>query len=339
MNMEQLYSRASFDVEPIQMAPLLVHHKNNTMIYRLNDTGFKVILLPNMEENIRRLEHEKKVSNFLPSACPKKQAVDVTSFNGLPALVFKWVHGITLKEWLQQFHEELQVDMNARLRVAMAISKTLHDFHMGGVVHNNLTNENIVLSSLEGEYVATLIGYSNAMVYRKDSSNFDKSMDETRVNELDLKSLGLVLKDLFLEEEFPHAEGAGAGLLNYGEEIVNDEMDHHKQKRGKQPVAVEGFPHYLGTMISALLDSLSDMCYESAQDVFLDLKFLSENSNGSLMARTLDDATINSKLRLSGQAFYGRQVQVSMLDHLIQYTAALGDRPLMATISGYAGTG
>ena len=81
------------------------------------------------------------------------------------------------------------------------------------------------------------------------------------------------------------------------------------------------------------------MCYESAKDVFLDLQFLSENSSGSMMARTLDEATINGNLRLSGEAFYGRQNQVSMLYHLIQTTAALGDRPLMATISGYAGTG
>lgn len=333
--MEQLSARASlFDVEPTQTAPLLVHHKNNTMIYRLNDTGFKVILLPNLEDNIARLEHEKKISNFLPSACHKKQAVDVTSFNGLPSLVFKWVHGITVKEWLQKIQVELQVDMNARLRVAMAISKTLHDFHAGGVVHNNLTTENIVLSSFEGGYVATLIGYSNALIFRKDSSTFDNNMDGTRVNELDLKSLGLVLSDLFLEDECPNAEGAG--LINCGEEFDNED---HARKRGKQQVAVEGLPYYLGTIISALLDSSSDMCYESAKDVFLDLKFLSDNSNGSLLTRTLDEATINSKLRLSRDAFYGRQVQVSMLDHLIQSAAALGDRPLMATISGYAGTG
>ncbi len=336
--MEQLSGRASFDVEPIQTSPLLVHRSINTVIYRLNDTGFKVILLPNLEENIVKLEHEKKISFFLPSTCHKRQAVDVTSFNGLPALVFKWVHGITVKEWLQKIQIGLDVDMNARLRVAMAISKTLDDFHAGGVVHNNFTTENIVLSSCEGEYVATLIGYSNALIYMKDSSIVE-NLDEKEAKELDLKSLGFVLNDLFHEEDCSPAE-AGAGWLNYDEEkIVNEETDHRTRKRGKQQVAVEGLPRYLGTLISALLDSSSDVCYESVNDVFLDLKFLLENSKGSMIARNFDDATINSNLQLPGEVFYGRQVQVSILYHLIQSTAALGDRPLMATISGYAGTG
>ena len=340
VTMEQLSGRASFDFEPIpiQTSPLLVHQSNNTVIYRLNDTGFKVFLLPHLEENIVKLEHEKKISNFLPSTCHKRKAVDVTSFNGLPALVFKWVHGITVKEWLQKIQIGLNVDMNARLRVAMAISKTLNDFHVGGVVHNNFTTENIVLSSSEGDYVATLIGYSNAAIYRKDSNIFE-NLDEKEAKKLDLKSLGLVLNDLFLEEDCLPAEG-GAGWLNHGEEkIVNEETDHRTRKRGKQQVAVEGLPLYLGTLISALIDSSSDVCYESVNDVFLDLKLLSENSNGSMMTRALDDATINSNLRLSREVFYGRQNQMSILNHLIQCTAALGDRPLMATISGYAGTG
>lgn len=337
------FSPLEFDREPsnsIQTAPLLVHQSNSTVIYRLNDTGFKVIYLPNLpEENIIRLEHEKTISSFLPSNCHKRQAVDVTSFNGLPALVFKWVHGMTIKEWLQRVQTaDLKVDMHARLRVAMAIAKTLHDFHTGGVVHNNLTTENIILSSCEGEYVATLIGYSTAVIYRNDYSIID-NVGEKKSTEMDLKSLGFVLNELFLEEEGSQ-HGEGTGLLNYGGEIIiNEEADHRTRKRGKQQIAVEGLPHYLGTLISALIESSSDMFYERVKDVFLDLKFLSENPNASLMARTLDDATINSNLRLSGESFYGRQVQVSMLYHLIQSTAALGDRPLMATISGYAGTG
>lgn len=337
----------NLELEPTHTAPLLVYQNNGTVVYRLNDTGFKVILSPNLQENTIRLEHEKQISNFLPpSTCHKRQAVDVTSFNGLPALVFKWVNGLTVKEWLQKIQMEyIVVDMNARLGVAMAISKTLHEFHVEGVVHNNLTTENIILSFVEGGYVATFIGYSNAVMYRKDNSALD-NVDEKKVKEFDLKSLGFVLNLIFLDEGCSQVQGAAGGLpINYGDESVisyEETIDHRTRKRGKQQVAVEGLPHYLGTLISTLLDSSSDnnmMCYESAKDVFLDLQFLSENSSGSMMARTLDEATINGNLRLSGEAFYGRQNQVSMLYHLIQSTAALGDRPLMATISGYAGTG
>ena len=97
-------------------------------------------------------------------------------------------------------------------------------------------------------------------------------------------------------------------------------------------------------MISALVDSDSsattDLCYENAKDVFLDLKLLAENpSNGNLMKRNLDEPTIEGRLNLQGDMFYGRQVEMSMLLHLFQSSVTFGEHPMMATISGYPGTG
>ena len=97
----------------------------------------------------------------------------------------------------------------------------------------------------------------------------------------------------------------------------------------------------MGSLISALIDTstASEVCYESAKDVFLDLKIMAENANGCLSKSKLDESTAKSRLRLQGDIFYGRQVQMSMLLHLFQSSVVLGNQPLMATISGYPGTG
>ena len=181
--------------DPAQTSPQLVYQSNGTAIYRLHDKGFKVILDRNSsnEQTIRKLLHEQNVSNFLPSSCRKRQVTDVTSFNRRPALSFKWASGITLKEWLQKIHAGLLVDLNVHLRAAMAIAKTLSDFHNGGVVYNCLKPENIVLAPFEGECIATLIHLSSAAVYRDGNIIDVDPAFEKQLKEVDLKSLGLVL--------------------------------------------------------------------------------------------------------------------------------------------------
>jgi hypothetical protein len=267
---------------------------------------------------------------------------DVTSFNRRPALSFNWASGITLKEWLHKVKTGPEVDLIIRLRAAMAIARTLSEFHDGGVVYNCLTAENIVLVPCRGEYVATLIDLSSALIYR-DNNKSDADIDaafETQVKEGDLKNLGLIINQIFWGEERTH-EGRGQGNEN---EKDDDEgaQDPNRRKRGKQHALGEGLPLYLNTLISALLDTSNSpdegYGYVNAHDVFLDLKMLSHNADGPLGKSELDEATLNSRLRLQGGMFYGRQVQMSMLLHLFQSAAVLG-KPLMATISGYPGTG
>lgn len=251
----------------------------------------------------------------------------MTSFNKRPALSFKWASGITLKEWLQKVQIGAHVDLNVRLRAAMAISKTLSDFHDGGVVYNSLTPENIVLSPFEGEgYVATLIDLSNAIIYRPSGANVDAEF-EKEMKEVDMKSLGLVLNQLFRGEESANDDDSV--------EHVPEDTTQFRRKRGKQQTMGEGLPLYLGSLISALLDSLG---YKSAKDVYLDLKNMVENTSGCLTKSKLDESTTKGRLRLPEGVFYGRTVQMSMLMHLFQ-VQQLGNQPLMATISGYPGTG
>lgn len=336
---------------PQQNTPQLVHRSGHTAIYRLYDTGFKVVLHPNPgEELILKLLHEQNISQFLPWSCRKRQVTDVTTFDKRPALSFKWANGITLTEWLQKVQFGPAVDLTIRIRAAMAIARTLSDFHEGGVVYNNLTPENVVLSPFEGEYVATLIDLSNSLIYRNDNSADEVDATfERQMKEVDLKALGVIFGAIFQGADAgglagPQVTSSGGvgvggpqqGMYGGGEEYPDD----GRRKRGKPQARGEGLPLYLGSLISALLESKPDVSYSSAKDVFNDLKALAEDGPGGQLLRTdLDESTSKSRLRLQKDMFYGRQVQMSMLMHLFQSSVAVGHQPLMATISGYPGTG
>ena len=88
-----LYPPVGGSSDHVETSPQLVHQSNRTAIYRLHDTGIKVILDRSAYDDqlIRQLLHEKHVSNFLPQSCRKRQVIDVTSFDRRPALSFKWI--------------------------------------------------------------------------------------------------------------------------------------------------------------------------------------------------------------------------------------------------------
>eukprot|EP00984_Skeletonema_dohrnii_P030217 scaffold21542_cov121-Skeletonema_dohrnii-CCMP3373.AAC.2 len=241
----------------------------------------------------------------------------------------------------------------------MAISKTLSQFHQCSVTYNSLSPENIVLTPLEGDYVAKFIDLSDAVICN-DEQTFKEMMA------VDLTSLGLIFDQLFKAEggggEASSAAAAAGGdnaggltnsrrvsiVSDGGEEEVSDH-NRNVRKRGKQRAPGEGLPLYLGAMISALLingddNDASQLRYKSANDVYEDLKAMvahssSHHQSSSLKEADFDnDVTIHSRLK-SKDLFYGRQVQMSMILHLLQSSTMLGDQPMMALIAGYPGTG
>lgn len=255
-------------------------------------------------------------------------------------------------------------DLNVRLRAAMAVTKTLSEFHEGGVAHGNLTPENIVLDTFEGDYVATLIDLSESVVFREVNleGGENKALFEKQKKQEDLKALGGVLKQLFRgfddvndRNSFQIATYDSYGAISYGTSTAltlgdgGDSPfetwgDETRRKRNKAP-AIEvgdGLPIYLGSLISTLLltgnsttsnSPASTVHYESAKDVFLDLKVMLEDQNQFYRQTELDERMMGSRLWLPSM-FYGRQVQMSMLMHLFQNVIMFGSEPAIATISG-----
>ncbi|KAL7542862.1 hypothetical protein ACHAXR_012160 [Thalassiosira sp. AJA248-18] len=333
--------------------PQLIYQSNTTAIYRLYDVGYKVIL---DENNSHRLVQEQNISNFLPPSVHKRHVTDVTRFINRPALSFKWAHGSTVQEWLQQQKAfphligKYETYLNSSLKIAIAITKTLSEFHDGGVFYNSLSMENIVVSQQkEGQYVATFIDLSRSAVFRKGDHYGDQ------LKTLDFKGLGLVLNQLFQGDEDKKCSPTLSSTLsmttsdNEGNEFSSEVggSNDRRVKRVKQRSLGEGLPLYLSSLISALVSSSTTagasqevFGYESARDVLHDLKYA--ESTDILMKKTNVDecaAAANNRLRLPQDMFHGRIVQMSMLQQLLTSTAEMGTRPLMGTISGYPGSG
>lgn len=334
--------------------PQLVHRgRDGTAVYRLNDRGFKVILAPNPPpERLRAFLHERTVSNLLPRPCRGRRVTDVATFDGRPALAFEWVRGVTLREWLTTGGHRAGLprrDPTPRLHAAVAVARTLADFHAGGVAcDGRLTPDDVVLSTHEGGCVATFLDLSGCVVCRGGGADAaagaDASSSERRAKEHDLRSLGWILSQIFRRDE----DGAQEGQEykdDYGREDVAEQKDPDRSsrtKRGKRGNPMEGLPLYLGSLVSALLCASAEtdeVCYESAQDVLDDLRDFSENSDGCYTKMELDEWTVNSRLRLQPGKFYGRQVQISMILQLFESSMVLGNQPLIATIAGAGGTG
>lgn len=337
--------------------PELVSVSIGTSVYRSQDTGIKVIhqsaSTSNVPHTIQKLLHEETVSKRLRNQCNNhRQVLQVGSFNGSPALYFKWENGITCKEWLdkvQQIHPHL-VGFNVRLRAAMAIAQTLSQFHQCSVAYNSLSSENIVLTPLEGDYVAKFIDLSEAVICN-DEQTFKEMMAS------DLTSLGLIFDQLFKEyseggggERCFASAGGGGSIISGGRVSMEDGEDHDRnvRKRGKQRTPGEGLPLYLGAMIATLLISGDDndssqLRYKSVNDVYEDLKAMAAQDvslhRSSLRDECDNDGFFQGRLKFPKDLFYGRQVQMSMILHLLQSSTMLGDQPLMALIAGYPGTG
>ena len=336
---------------------------NQNNIDHLNQAGDENSSQMNLNRAMNALAHEETVSKLLPSHVNKRQVIEVGSYNGSPALYFKWENGITCKEWLDKVREQQQTGprLHVRIRAAVAIAKTLMQFHQTRVVYNSLTLDNIVLTPFEGDYVATFIDLSDAVIC-SDQQTFDDKKG------LDLMNLGLVLHEMFRADGGGEGESANNSVRAVGEQSTgyrrlvstDTERDDHSntntrnaRKRGKQLTPGEGLPLYLRAIVSTLIggdngeENASQMKYESANAVFEDLKVMatqatniSDRRNNVFKETEVDDEVImNNRLKLPKDLFYGRQVQMSMLTHLLQSATMLGDQPLMALIAGYPGTG
>ncbi len=366
---------------------LIVSKPNGTFIYRsaraADTAGIKVInqnsnrlqaaenssQSSNFNLSMNKLVHEETVSKLLPPDVNKRQVIEVSTFNGSPALYFKWEDGITCEEWLDKVRNQQHsnahsqkeaVTFTVRLRAAVAIAKTLTQFHQSRVVYNALTLENIVLTPFEGDYLATFIDLSDAVI-----CNDEQSFDERKG--VDLMNLGIVLNQLFQTDGgvgnstaagSSSGRSGGGGLESSTRRVSTDtEGDvtsntSTRKKRGRQLTHGEGLPLYLRAIVSTLLvgddeENASQLRYESASAVYEDLKEMTTQATDSSDRRSSwfkkaevdHEVLIHSRLKLPKDLFYGRKVQMSMLMHLLQSATMLGDQPLMAVIAGYPGTG
>ncbi len=325
--------------------PYLVHQSDSTEIYRINDIGIKVITGEvSLEEQNKKLGHERNMSSFLSSTSRKRNVIEKKEFDGRPALWFEWEDGVTLRSWLQNRYNEL----NPKVRVAMAIAKTLSEFHDGGVFYNNLSLENIVLNTVEGVEIATFIDLSKSG-FIDMRPNADKDYTDM-LRRSDLEMMGKVFRAVFYEEDPIIEQDQKEETAHESNTYDDDICESGRKKRGKLPSPCDFLPNsfsrlplYIHSLISSLVSSGSNCTagYSSAKDVLLDLKVFSENLNSNLNMTLVDEASIvQGNLQFGGgRMFYGRQVQLTMIQHFFDSVIRNEGCPLMSVVSGCPGAG
>ncbi len=348
----------------------LAHKSNSTEIYRVTktaitvDLGIKVIAdesMPLMQQ-YESLRREQKISAFLPSSVRRRHVLDLKKFvDGRPGLWFKWERGTTLEAWLQAADRgDHELTQTARVKIAMAVTRTLSQFHANGVYCRKLSPKDIVLDREEGMCVATFIDLSEAGFLETADSNIDLNEGARKRQNDDLRLMGHTFIRIFQEGSIDNGEGIGDKqnkILDVAE-AEDDQCNnsHGHRKRGKVSVpgedlcnssTGEDLPLYLRALISSLILSGNESTtptYKSAQDVFIDLKKFAENTNGISQRQQQNQHVVGelAPFRVGRRlpSFYGRQVQLSMLHHFFDSVVGIHDcSPMMAMISGCAGSG
>lgn len=262
--------------------------------------------------------------------------IDVKGFRGDPAIHFSWADGSTLTEWMQTARRRGDVNIAARLRAAIAIVKTLVDFHQARVAYNNLSPENIVLDTFEGSYFATFIDLSKAIILSDDASNGGEG--EKSAVETDLQALGQILNTLFDGQKFDSYSSAD----DDDETSTEGEENSYRRKRKKYQGQAEGLPTCLNALISSLLflrEGETSLKYGDAKDVLSDLQEIAMNPQIYLKLLRVDDFTLHNRLNAPVDAFHGRQREVSLLYHAFDSVNKPGGQPMVVSISGSAGSG
>ena len=337
----------------------LVYASERTRIYRNNGLGVKTLIDPNLSigECLELFQVEQKISSSLPPSCSQRKVLRVDTHQRDPGLFFEWVEGVTVGRWLNDesnnvAQQQMSGDFDdpilaTRLKVALAITKAVCDFHEAGMSHGNLTLGNIVLefSGRSQNCSATLIDYTKSVIISGCPNNTlngpdHKALIDSKI-EKDLRDLGLVLYSI-LSNHMPNTNEEAA-------EEKDSEDDVLEQQRNKRGKSEQGFspakclPLYLMSLVSSLLNPTinqegdSKFLYSSPRNVLADLQLAITKPGIYLKSHCWSDLV--TKPLVIPNVFYGRRTELSMLRHSFDAMMEGASKPCAIVVSGYAGSG
>ena len=335
----------------------LLHESETTRIFRSDDgQGIKVLTDPNLslDERLELFQFEQRVSYSLPPSCSQRKVLHIENGEGVPGMYFEWVDGVTVDEWLRpevdtQLSEQTDstnMDLIARLKVAVAITKTVCDFHEAGLFHGHLSLENVILNfsgEAESCCTATLIDFAKSAILSDCSLELRDEFVSTKTQK-DLNDLGLIIYSV-LSNHIPDIEGQAEEDSSSEEaEDENSEVQARKRGRRQETEHTNHLPLYLVSLVSSLLAptmhqrGTSKYIYTNARNVLSDLMLAAKNPETYL--KVLDWANLVTRpLVLPQESFYGRRTELSMVQHSFDSMMTGGSKPCVLVVSGYAGVG
>eukprot|EP00978_Attheya_sp_CCMP212_P025460 scaffold81937_cov51-Attheya_sp.AAC.1 len=293
-------------------------HRNETVIIELvEENGTSVIKKTlNDIQGLSFLYNEFNIlTRTLDNCGAVRGAIRKGRVDGKLALFLEWAEGCSLKQWLKKNPppDSYEVDTDAlkqRMEMAQGIAAALSQIHRRGVVHNDVSPDNIVVDVKKDKFIIKFIDF--ALAQEATAAEIDdvgeKVMD-------DICNLGFVFNELFMGSTSADLEGA-------------------------KPPADRKLPQTIINFVANLLHALDEtLAYRSIKDAELDLIQMLELPHIFLYDRA--EGPIDNLEFVPGKLYGREKERAIILDayHRVVNNASHDGTPEMMLISGYSGTG
>ena len=293
-------------------------------------------------KEILRVKREYELSKYLLNIDGVRQVYELIENNNSLMLVSEDIGGKTLKKtFLQPTVTVSEIDIEERLAIAIKIANALSHIHHHGIIHKDISPDNIVYNPATEQVKIIDFGISSlSSVEQHSFQNHNElegkaeyiSPEQTgRINRVidyrsDLYSLGVTLYQLFTSE-LPFKEHHRIELIHA-----------HIAKVPRSPDEInDRLPLSLVKIINRLLCKSADERYQTASglshDLSLCLQQLKRKSASDFVLGELDKSP---KLQLK-QKLYGREGEIGLLlksfDRVAQSAAEI------ILVSGLSGVG
>ncbi|MBN1837263.1 MAG: AAA family ATPase, partial [Spirochaetales bacterium] len=258
--------------------------------------------------------------------------------NGFPALILEPVEGLTIREHLRTVRPGLA----ERLRLARDLARAVAGIHAANVVHNDLTDTNVLVRGQDRSIVIIDLGSAawrdgggpaaRLVQPKRDSLPYlppERAQSQRWEFDFtgDTYSLGVILYQI-LTDELPFRSEDPQALFH-----------EHAARQPTPPSCIApAVPRMLDRIVLKLLAKDRDERYQSAFGLLNDLQECVDQYDqaGRILPFPIGAADRSSRLRKTG-TLYGRGEQREQLRRLVLEDSC--DGPRFVLVSGYAGIG
>jgi len=290
-----------------------------------------------LEESLARLRHELTILESIRSDRVVR-VFDVAAVGDHAVLVVQDFGGESLDRYLARG----RLTIADALGVAIGVVTALRDVHAAGIIHKDVTPNNIVFNAATGE--TRLIDFDVATTWRTEQHGFVSPMtlegtllymapEQTgRMNRVtdsraDLYGFGVTLFEML------------AGRLPFLDSDILSIVHAHLAVRPPAPISIDPkIPRPLSAIVMKLLAKAPEDRYQTAEGLLADLRTCATRfvATGTISDFVLCSDDITTQFDLPAK-LYGRSAELGILESAFARTAAGAVEAVL--VSGHSGVG
>ncbi|HZJ63573.1 MAG TPA: AAA family ATPase [Kofleriaceae bacterium] len=320
---------------------------SRTIVYRARrvcDAGSVILKVANashapLDEALARLRHEREIVEAIHSERIAR-AYEVAAIGGSAVLVVQDFGGESLDRYLAR----ARLSLADVLGVAIGVAAALRDVHAAGIIHKDVTPNNIVFNAANGE--VRLIDFDIATRWRTDHRGFvppsrlegtlrymapeqTGRMNRATDSRADLYAFGVTLFELL------------TGRLPFIDHDILSIVHAHLAIRPPAPSKLDpAIPRSLSAIAMKLLAKAPEDRYQTAAGLLADLKTCAARfvATGGIAEFALGTSDVTTQFELPSK-LYGRAAERDVLtDAFKRVTAGAVETVLVAGHSGVGKT-